>query len=238
VTLFALIPSAGGGTRFGGERPKQYLPLAGRPVIRHTVDRLVAGWPDARVFVILAADDTWYERCVGAIAGVTTLRCGGASRARTVRNALEMLAAEAKAEDWIAVHDAVRPCVDAESLLRLREAVADDGVGGLLAVPITSSIKRDDGADRVKRSESRTGLWHAQTPQMFRYGTLVEALRHDAGEATDEAMAIEALGHAPKLVMGSATNLKITYPADLALAEAVLAAHAGTRSASKEATPR
>ena len=240
MSPLVLIPAAGGGLRFGGTCPKQYLPLNGRPVLAHVVDRLASGFaPADRIRVLLSPDDAWYERTMGSIANVVVLRCGGASRAETVRNGLAALDGVARPDDWIAVHDAVRPCVDVRSLARLRIAVEGDPVGGLLAIPVTSSLKRSDDGDRVARSESRDHLWQAQTPQVFRYGVLVEALRRAGAEhATDEAQAVEALGHRPRLVLGSPMNVKITYPDDLALAEALLQAEERRLEERKRAVAR
>ena len=232
----ALIPAAGGGIRFGAATPKQYLMLAGKPVLQHAIERLAFGMPLDRTYVLLARDDRWYGRTVGAIADVTALRCGGATRAETVRNGLAALEGIARDDDWIVVHDAVRPCVDAASLSRLRIEVGDDPIGGVLAVPMASSLKRADGAKRIARTEPRDGLWHSQTPQLFRFGVLRDALRRPGAEAaTDEAEAVEALGMHPRLVMGSRINFKITYPDDLALAEALLAAErSGSTPANRE----
>jgi 2-C-methyl-D-erythritol 4-phosphate cytidylyltransferase len=221
----ALIPAAGGGTRFGAARPKQYLMLAGKPVLVHSIERLALATPIHRTYVLLATDDDYYERVVGTLAGVAALRCGGSTRAATVRNGLEALRGIAEDGDWVLVHDAVRPCIDAASLYRLRAEIADDPVGGLLAVPMASTLKRADASRRVGSTEPRDGLWHAQTPQMFRYRVLRDALAQaGADEATDESQAVEALGLRPRLVMGSRINFKITYPDDLALAESLLSA--------------
>jgi 2-C-methyl-D-erythritol 4-phosphate cytidylyltransferase len=220
----ALIPAAGGGTRFGAAVSKQYLLLDGKPVLQHAIERLAFALPLVSMHVLLAADDRHYDASVGVLDAVVPLRCGGRTRAETVRNGLEAIAGRARDDDWVVVHDAVRPCIDAASVSRLRTEVADDPVGGLLAVPMASSLKRSNAQRRVARSESRDGLWHAQTPQMFRYGVLRRALAlPDAGQATDESQAVEALGLAPRLVTGSRINFKITYPDDLALAEAILA---------------
>lgn len=224
----ALIPAAGGGTRFGAAQPKQYLMLAGKPVLQHAIERLAFGMPLERTYVLVAKDDRWYERNVGALDGVTALHCGAGTRAETVKNGLAALAGIANENDWIVVHDAVRPCIDAASLSRLRIELGEDAVGGLLAVPMASSLKRADSG-RVLKTESRDGLWHAQTPQMFRYGVLREAFARPAARlATDESQAVEALGLYPRLVMGSRINFKITYPDDLALAEALLATERST----------
>jgi 2-C-methyl-D-erythritol 4-phosphate cytidylyltransferase len=126
-------------------------------------------------------------------------------------------------DDWVLVHDAARPCLSAAAIDRLIREVGEDEAGGLLAVPVADTLKRSDGDDRVTATERREGLWQAQTPQMFRYGFLVEALRR-AGPAaiTDEAGAIEKMGLKPKLVMGEPRNLKVTYPQDLELAAMIL----------------
>jgi len=219
----ALIPAAGNGTRFGEESPpKQYWLLEGKPVLQHAIERLAAAFPLHRTYVAVAVDDRWFDREIGVQPNVTSLRCGGKTRAQTVRNALHALS-EVADDDWILVHDAVRPCIDAASLLRLKEGLADDVIGGLLAIPVTGTLKRADHNDRSIRTESRNGLWRAQTPQMFRYGVLCAALaRPGAEQATDEAQAVEALGSKPRLVTGSTTNVKITYWDDLQLAAAIL----------------
>lgn len=220
----ALLPAAGGGTRFGAPVPKQYALLDGKPVLLHAIERLSAAMPSASLHVLLAPDDHFYEHAVGAHARTAVMRCGGATRAETVRHGLEALARIAHDDDWILVHDAVRPCIDAASLARLFAELTDDPVGGLLAVPMASSLKRSGGDRRVVRSESREGLWHAQTPQMFRFHVLHEAFaRGDVDQVTDESQAVEALGLNPRLVPGSRTNIKITYPDDLELAAAILA---------------
>jgi len=217
----ALIPAAGGGRRFGADLPKQYWPLDGKPVLLHAIERLAASLPLAMTYVLLSNDDRWFDDVIGPRERLTALRCGGTTRGATVRNAIGLLA-DVASDDWIVVHDAVRPCVDASSLLRLQQELSDDSVGGLLAIPVTSTLKRADSDQRSLRSESRDGLWQAQTPQMFRCGVLREAFaRPGALDATDEAQAVEALGARPRLVAGSASNMKITYRDDLLLAAAM-----------------
>jgi 2-C-methyl-D-erythritol 4-phosphate cytidylyltransferase len=132
-------------------------------------------------------------------------------------------------DDWIVVHDAVRPCVDAASMLRLHRELADDDTSGLLAIPMTSSLKRVGGDMRIVGTEPRSGLWQAQTPQMFRYGVLRSAFaRPGIEQMTDEAQVVEAFGRRPKLVVGNPNNLKITFPDDLKLAAAILATEAAS----------
>jgi 2-C-methyl-D-erythritol 4-phosphate cytidylyltransferase len=232
--LFVVVPAAGGGSRFGGGLPKQYAALAGRPVIAHALDRLAALQP-ATTLVVLAPGDAHYARLVGTRPGVEVVADGGTTRAATVANALSRLATRCTGDDWIVVHDAARPCVPLAALRRLVGELAADPVGGLLAVPVADTLKRaavaaDPGVEtRVLRTEDRTNLWQAQTPQMFRCGLLRAALaRPEALAATDEAGAIEALAAtgrcaSPRLVRGSARNVKITYAADLVLAAALLA---------------
>ena len=223
----ALIPAAGTGVRFGGGgSPKQYWPLEGKPVLLHAIERLAATLPLHRTYVAIATQDPWFDHAIGVRPGVTVLRCGGETRAQTVRNALRAIS-DADGDDWIVVHDAVRPCIDAVSLLRLKDELGDDAIGGLLAVPVVGTLKRADHNGRSIRTEPRDGLWRAQTPQMFRYRVLCDALdRPGAEQSTDEAQAIEACGAQPRLIAGSTTNIKITYPDDLKLAAAILAMRA------------
>lgn len=227
-----IVPAAGGGARFGTTHPKQYADLAGAPMLARTLDRL--GTVDAEAIVVaLVPDDAHFDNLIGTRQRVEALRCGGTTRAATVRNALRALAGTCEGDDWILVHDAARPCVPRESLARLTRELADDAVGGLLALPLADTLKRaaaDDDVPRVMRTEDRAGLWLAQTPQMFRYRFLCAAHMLDAArDHTDEAQAIEALSATgvcamPRLVLGSSANIKVTYSGDLALAAAILTA--------------
>ncbi len=231
--VIVLVAAAGGGTRFGTATPKQYALLDGQPVILRTLARLRAMSPDA-IVVALAPDDRDYERIPERPADAQVLRCGGDTRARTVAQAVDALAADYDDADWIAVHDAARPCVPAEALARLADTLCDDDVGGLLAVPVADTLKHGDGSaePRVVRTEDRRQLWQAQTPQMFRYGVLARAFREPgAAGVTDESGAVELLAARgacamPRLVAGSRANLKVTWPEDFAIAAAILAAQA------------
>ncbi len=222
---FAIVPAAGSGSRFGAEKPKQYLDLLGRPLIFHTLKALTACPDIERVWVVLAPDDPWWPRYDWSELGakLETVRCGGATRAESVTNGLQAAAMVAADDDWVLVHDAARPCISAAMLDALFADLAQDPVGGILAVPVADTLKRADTEQRVAATEPRDGLWQAQTPQMFRYGLLGDALQK-CRDVTDEAGAVEALGLKPKLVRGDATNLKVTYPADLALAAMILRA--------------
>ena len=220
---FAIVPAAGSGSRFGAEKPKQYLTLLGRPLIHHTLAALCACPAIDRVWVVLSPEDDWWGRYDWTDLGpkLETVKCGGATRAASVTNGLEAAAMAAADDDWVLVHDAARPCLSQPLLAALVDELADDPVGGLLAVPVADTLKRADAQQRVAATEPRDGLWQAQTPQMFRYGLLRDALARCA-DVTDEAGAIEAMGLQPKLVKSAATNLKVTYPADLGMAEWIL----------------
>jgi len=216
-----LIPAAGSGSRMGGAMPKQYLPLLGFPLIHHTLAVFLAHPAIARVWVVLSADDAFWPDERHDKLGV--LRCGGETRAASVLNGLQAISGSIAEDDWVLVHDAARPCLAPALLDKLLAELTHDPVGGLLAVPVADTLKRADAAGRVAHTEQREGLWRAQTPQMFRYGLLRGALQTmGTATPTDEAQAIEFLGHAPRLVAGDNHNLKVTYPEDLLMAELIL----------------
>ena len=226
--FFALVPCAGSGSRAGGGLAKQFVAVAGLPVLAHTLAALAGVERLALVLVALAPGDEEFERRVAlpARGRFAAARCGGATRARTVAAGLDELARRgAQAHDWVLVHDAARCLVRAAWIDALIDACRDDPVGGLLAVPAADTLKREANG-RVAATLPRAGVWLAQTPQMFRLGVLADALRRAGDDATDEASAIEATGLAPRLVPGSVENLKVTHPGDFALAEAVLRARA------------
>ena len=217
----ALVPAAGFGARMDNSLPKQYLPLAGQPMIYYAINTLCACPDISTVFVVLAPDDTLFHSCNWSRFGdkLQTLYCGGETRADTVLNGL--LASELEPEDWVLVHDAARPCLTQAHLAKLIAELRDDPVGGILAVPVADTLKRSDAAQRIQRTENRERLWQAQTPQMFRAGLLAQALQQ-CKSVTDEASAIEAMGLQPKLVAGDSSNFKVTYPQDLLMAELLL----------------
>ena len=208
----------------GATSPKQYLPLAGKPLIWHALNTLAGVASIVRVFIVLAPDDAQWgsHDWSGFGARLTVLRCGGATRAESVTNGLRAMCASVSVSDWVLVHDAARCCLTTTHVEKLIAVIGDDPVGGLLAVPVADTLKRAQEDSRVAITVPREGLWQAQTPQMFRHGMLLDALE-SAPVVTDEASAIEALGRRPKLVMADATNLKVTYPLDLQLAEWILA---------------
>jgi len=220
----ALVPAAGFGARMGNELPKQYLDLAGRPMIWHALSTLCANPNIKTVFVVLAPEDEYFARYDWSHCGgkLEPLYCGGATRAESVANGL--LASELEPDDWVLVHDAARPCLSAHLLSRMIAELRDDPVGGILAVPVADTLKRGDSKQRIAHTEPREGLWQAQTPQMFRAGLLAQALQQ-CKTVTDEASAIEALGLQPKLVASDSSNFKVTYPQDIVLAELLLKDH-------------
>lgn len=221
----ALIPAAGTGSRMGQTLPKQYLPILNRPLLHHSIAHLCAQALVERVYVVLAATDRMFDEYDWRpfAAKLVPIYAGGGSRAETVRNGLQWIEKEVAADDWILVHDAVRPCITAALLDRLIGEIGTDQTGGLLAVPLADTLKRANADARVVATEPRDGLWQAQTPQMFRYGLLSRALRSvDLVGITDEASAIERLGMQPRLIASDITNLKVTYPEDLTLAELIL----------------
>src|SRR5216684_536439 len=220
---FGLVPAAGSGSRFGAGVLKQYSPLAGKPMLYHSIARLLAT-PEVEIaFVVLAPADTEFRRHDWKAFGerLAPLYCGGASRRDSVLNGLVAAASAVDSNDWMLVHDAVRPCLGKDELRRLIDEAGKDEIGGILAVPVADTLKRADDEHRIVATEPRDGLWQAQTPQMFRQGMLLRALRESA-QATDEAAAVEALGHKPRLVEGSTKNLKVTFASDLDIAERLL----------------
>lgn len=221
----AIIPAAGSGTRVGARVPKQYLVCEGRPLLYYAIARLCAHRAIEQVSVVLAPEDALFASYDWRpfSSKLQPLYTGGPSRAASVHNALERLADVAAADDWILVHDAARPCLSAALLQRLLDEVGEDACGGLLAVPVSDTLKRAGGQGRSIGTQSRDRLWQAQTPQMFRYDLLLRALRSsDPREITDEAAAVEALGLQPKLVCSDASNFKVTQPQDFALAQLLL----------------
>ncbi len=217
----------------GGELPKQYLPLAGLPVLAHTLIRL-GTFPGLRGIVVgLSPEDKRWPQLEAQVSHIPVplYRCeGGAERADTVLNALRHLQTQARAGERVLVHDAARPCVRHEDIARLIEAVGDSEDGGILALPVSDTVKRCDADDRVTETVDRKPLWRALTPQLFPISELLQALeqaREQGVDVTDEAMAMERLGRRPRCVIGQGDNIKITYAEDLILAEFFLAQQAG-----------
>lgn len=226
--IWAVLPAAGSGSRMNASVPKQYLTLSGKAVIRHVLEAFDRHpRVDGIVVALAAGDDTWPSvrpQLRKPLHQVT----GGATRMLSVLNGLSHLLERAAPEDWVMVHDAARPCLTQGELDHLIDKLEDDPVGGLLGVPITDTVKRVDAEARALETLDRTQLWRAFTPQMFRlnplHRALREALEHGV-QVTDEAAAMERMGHAPQMVQGLPGNIKITHPHDLALAEFHLRQH-------------
>ncbi|CAN0621653.1 2-C-methyl-D-erythritol 4-phosphate cytidylyltransferase [Burkholderia multivorans] len=226
--LFALIPCAGTGSRSGSALPKQYRTLAGRALLHYTLAAFDACSEFAQTLVVIAPDDTHFDARRFAGLRFAVRRCGGASRQASVLNGLmELTEFGATDSDWVLVHDAARPGIAPQLIRTLIAALKDDPVGGIVALPVADTLKRvPAGTDTIARTESRDGLWQAQTPQMFRIGMLRDAIlsaQQQGHDLTDEASAIEWAGHTPRVVQGSLRNFKVTYPEDFDLAEAILA---------------
>ncbi len=223
---WAVIPAAGGGSRMGLNRPKQYLPLRGRSLIEWSLAPFLDNdWIDGVVLVLAKSDQDYAKLPVARHPKIVTTY-GGAARAESVLAGLEAVAARAAgfSEVYVLVHDAARPCLDWTDLERLRDE-SDDKHGGLLAVPVTDTLKRGKNG-KVAQTVDRAFFWRAQTPQLFRLDLLTNALRECQErdlEVTDEASAMERAGYKPRLVRGRESNLKVTYPEDLQLAEFWLA---------------
>lgn len=226
---WCVVPAAGRGARFGAKRPKQYIELAGRPLLEWTLARLAAAPCIAGLVVVLAPDDPHWPSIRVPEGMPLRLATGGAERCDSVLAGLRALPDDVGAGDFVLVHDAARPCVHVADIARLLEQAAAAG-GGLLAAPLRDTLKRADDAARVVATEPRESRWRALTPQAFRRGELVAALEAASAAGivvTDEAMAMERLGHRPLLVEGAESNIKVTTPADRVLAEYLLSRDSG-----------
>ena len=220
-----MIPAAGAGSRMGAALPKQYLELSGKTVLEHSVNRIASHPLIHGVMVVIAPGDQHFQRLKLPGRKTVLITPGGAERCHSVFNGLSTLAEHAAQDDWVLVHDAARPCVRGEDITRLIDTLRDHPVGGLLGVPVADTMKRSDREGNVIATVEREGLWRALTPQMFRLGVLHKALAAVLSQGllvTDEAQAVEAAGHAPRMVEGHADNIKITRPQDLALAQLYL----------------
>ncbi|WP_018403465.1 2-C-methyl-D-erythritol 4-phosphate cytidylyltransferase [Marinobacter gelidimuriae] len=227
ASLWLIVPAAGVGQRMAAECPKQYLRVDGEYILDITLRRLLAALPAAGCMVPLSSTDSWWAGTNASSDSRIATCAGGNERANSVLNALQALAPKAKNDDWVLVHDAARPCVAANDLKRLLEKVGAHSVGGILAAPVTDTLKMASprAPDTVTSTVDRRHLWRALTPQVFRYGLLRDALQRALNQGvalTDEASAMEQVGHGPLLVEGRPDNIKITVPADLALAGFIL----------------
>ncbi|WP_457673831.1 2-C-methyl-D-erythritol 4-phosphate cytidylyltransferase [Thiolapillus sp.] len=217
----AVVPAAGAGRRMGTDIPKQYLEIHGKAVIDWTLQALLSHPDIDSVMVALSAGDEYWSDTLSAADPRVYVVDGGEERCHSVLNALQALTPEAADDDWILVHDAARPCIQLEDVSRLMR-LGSTGVGAVLGVPVHDTMKRTDVEGRIVETVERNRLWHAFTPQMFPLGLLRDSLRAALAsgiKVTDEASAMEWAGYRPLMVEGAATNIKITRPADLSLAE-------------------
>jgi len=220
IQCWAVVPAAGVGKRMQADRPKQYLPLAGKTVIEHTLLRLLASDAFQAVSVAISVEDPyWPELEISQHPNVITAP-GGKERADSVLSALKALEDRATEEDWVLVHDAARPCLTTDDIQLQINTLKNDPIGGILALSSHDTLKHVDG-DTITATIDRKHVWRALTPQMFKYGMLRDALQQTEGNPaiTDEASALELLGYNPKIVEGRPDNIKITRPEDLALAQ-------------------
>lgn len=220
--FWAVIPCAGTGSRAGAGKPKQYQDVAGKPMVLHTLAAFAAVSRLSGTLLVLSPDDHFFENT--EIASISIAHCGGSTRAASVFNGISTwLQRGAAATDWVLVHDAARCLITPAQIEKLMLACENDaaGIGGLLALPLPDTLKREENG-RVAQTIHRSDKWLAQTPQMFRLGALRDALTLAGDQVTDESSAMEIAGFSPLLVEGSAQNFKVTYPQDFALAQAVL----------------
>jgi len=219
---WVVIPAAGIGKRMGGETPKQYVKLKNKPIIEHAVSVFIKHPKIFQVVVVLHADDTqWSSFPVSESEKIITT-VGAETRAASVMQGLERLQETAFSNDWVLVHDAARPCLTTETLDRLIGSLKNHLVGGLLAIPVADTLKKVDGDHAVQETVSRKKLWAAQTPQLFRFGVLYDAMKKALAQdvcITDESSAIEFSGEHPLVIRGDPRNIKITRPEDLEIAE-------------------
>lgn len=221
ANFHVIIPAAGIGNRMATALPKQYMPILGKPMISHSVQTFFSCPRITSIHLALHPDDEfWHSLQLDAKSRLHLHYTGGDSRAQTVLNTLNAISLGD--DDWVLVHDAARPGLDATMLNHLLDTLQEDAVGGLLALPLADTLKQSNFENRSEKTIPREQLWQAQTPQMFRYGILKAALQTNGGTATDEAQAIEAMGLQPKLVAGSLRNMKVTYPQDVAIVEALM----------------
>jgi len=217
-----IIPAAGVGNRMANVLPKQYIALGGKPMISHSIQVFFNHPRISAIHVALNPEDNfWRSLTLQPESRLHLHYTGGTTRAETVLNTLHAIAPKLNDDDWVLVHDAARPGLTHALLDQLIHHLENDEVGGLLALPVADTLKQAVEDNQVKQTIARANLWQAQTPQMFRYGTLKNALSQFKDSVTDEAEAIEALGLSPKLVQGELRNLKVTYPQDLILLEAL-----------------
>ncbi|TDJ64441.1 MAG: 2-C-methyl-D-erythritol 4-phosphate cytidylyltransferase [Proteobacteria bacterium] len=226
-SVWAVVPAAGKGLRMGADIPKQYLHIAGKPVLQHTLEIFVGHSQIAGVAVVIAADDRLWATLDGVLTRKLRVTTGGRERCHSVLAGIDALSEDANDRDWVMVHDAARPCLRGADIDRMIDELKTSPWGGILAIPVRDTLKRCNDAGEIEQTIDRAPLWRALTPQMFRLGLLRDAITAALAQdlfVTDEAQAIEAAGGIPRVVEGHADNIKITCPADVQLAEIYLRA--------------
>ena len=220
MRFWAVVPAAGVGKRMNADRPKQYLELAGKTVIEHTLLRLLSANIFTAVAVAISKEDPYWPELDVSVHEQVITADGGKERADSVLSALKSIRDLASDEDWVLVHDAARPCITVTDINLLIDTLRTDDVGGILALSSHDTLKDVEGKNIVGTLD-RSHIWRALTPQMFKYGSLKNALEIAEGNPaiTDEASALELQGLQPKIVEGRPDNIKITRPEDLALAQ-------------------
>jgi 2-C-methyl-D-erythritol 4-phosphate cytidylyltransferase len=225
IPFWLVIPASGIGTRVGADLPKQYCVMHGKTILEHTIDAFLDIPLLKGVVVALQSDDQYFARSPLAKNALVRTVVGGKERADSVLNALNFLADKDNKNPWVLVHDAVRPCVQTADIVAMIQDLAISTVGGIMAVPVGDTIKLVNDTGGIVKTEDRRFLWQAQTPQMFHLHILREALqmaRDKKMVVTDEASAMELLGYMPGVFQGKRSNIKITLPEDLMIAEALL----------------
>lgn len=222
---WCIVPAAGVGARMGAQVPKQYLTLQQKTILEHTLERMLQLSQLSGLLLVLSPEDTHWNQLPLSHDPRITRVTGGVDRSHSVLNALVALADQAEESDWVLVHDAARPCVTLAAVTRLCKELERDDLGGILAVPVSDTIKHVDSAGGITKTVDRNHLWQAQTPQLFRYGLLRTCLSRALAEGqflTDEASALEYYAYIPRVIAGRSDNIKITRPEDLALAATIL----------------
>ena len=226
MTIWAIVPAAGIGSRMQADIPKQYLQIHNQSILDISIGKLQSLQLLQQIVVMLRPDDQHWRNCRSQECDDVVTRPGGENRYQSVLKGLEYLRSLAAAEDWVLVHDAVRPCVRVADIHSLCKEIAQHPVGGLLGAPVGDTLKLSDPDLLVQNTVDRTALWCAFTPQIFRYAILFAALNKAQEEnfpVTDESGAVEKMGYRPRLVLGHTDNIKITRPEDLLVAQAILA---------------
>ena len=235
MTIWAVLPAAGIGRRMGSKIPKQYLTINSEPLLLHSLRRLSSVSSIKKIVVVIHPEDAHWSQLEASIEPEIQNRIitviGGDERYQSVLNGLGALTDLAQAEDWVLVHDAVRPCVRTLDIERLIEELAEgsdpNSIGGLLGSEVDNTLKRVDEDLTVVKTVDRALYWNALTPQMFRFSLLkkaIEAVVASSEPVTDEAAAMESAGHRPIMVPGNKDNIKVTREADLLLATQILEA--------------